>query len=154
MKSCTNPKCEQQNPQPLISYYKDKSQSSGLSCWCKSCKKKYHNKQAKEWAKKNKEKVKEYARIRNLKKYNLTIESYDAMLASQNNQCRICKVNQSTQKTRFAVDHCHTTGKVRGLLCRICNHKIVGWIEQRVGHSTVPVSVKELLSNLNDYLSD
>jgi hypothetical protein len=50
--------------------------------------------------------------------YGLTTEDYGRMLARQNGACAICK--QVFQETP-AVDHCHTTGKVRGLLCRKCN---------------------------------
>jgi Recombination endonuclease VII len=46
------------------------------------------------------------------------MEDYRRMLSKQNGACAICK--QVFQET-LAVDHCHTTGKVRGLLCRKCN---------------------------------
>lgn len=48
--------------------------------------------------------------------YGITIEDYDAMYIAQNGLCAVCK---STEK--LVVDHCHTTGKVRGLLCHFCN---------------------------------
>ena len=41
------------------------------------------------------------------------------MLKKQNNKCKICNVKFS--KSTACVDHCHTTNKVRGLLCRLCN---------------------------------
>lgn len=53
-----------------------------------------------------------------LSTYGLTPEQYQAMLQSQGGRCKICG---RTEKTRLAVDHCHKTGKVRGLLCTKCN---------------------------------
>lgn len=35
--------------------------------------------------------------------------------------CQVCGVEESKLNKRLAVDHCHTTGKVRGLLCSKCN---------------------------------
>lgn len=54
-------------------------------------------------------------------KYNLSIEEYDKLLLEQNYKCAICRTPQSDLKRSLAVDHCHKTGKVRGLLCTSCN---------------------------------
>jgi len=61
--------------------------------------------------------------------YGITLEQYNQMVIDQNNQCKICnKVENSKDyrgKTRqLAVDHCHTTNKVRGLLCGACNRAL------------------------------
>jgi len=64
---------------------------------------------------------------RMFRKYGLTIEDYKNMLAEQNNGCAICGHHFSdvqTLKNRLFVDHCHSTGKVRGLLCSECNFGI------------------------------
>jgi hypothetical protein len=54
--------------------------------------------------------------------YDITIDNYDAMLTAQNGGCAICGDEKPGGRTRyFAVDHCHTTGVVRGLLCTKCN---------------------------------
>lgn len=53
------------------------------------------------------------------RKYKLTRNDWNAMLASQNNQCGICKI--SFGEIKPCVDHSHLTGKIRGLLCRNCN---------------------------------
>lgn len=52
-----------------------------------------------------------------IKKYGLTQDDYDAMLQDQRGACAIC--NEPMDKPH--VDHNHTTGKVRGLLCQHCN---------------------------------
>jgi hypothetical protein len=63
-----------------------------------------------------------------LKRYAITEAGYNAMLAAQNYVCAICErperhVVRGAPK-RLAVDHCHATGKIRGLLCAHCNHAI------------------------------
>jgi len=59
------------------------------------------------------------------KKYKLTEEDYNNLLVKQGNVCKICgKAETHTFKGKvinLAVDHCHKTGKVRGLLCYSCN---------------------------------
>ena len=63
-----------------------------------------------------------FYRRRNLKeKYGLTEDSYEELLNSQNNGCKICGAKANTFDKPLSVDHCHTTGKVRGLLCNQCN---------------------------------
>ncbi len=58
--------------------------------------------------------------------YGLTVESYNGMLAKQNFMCAICKRTDSGNKNHSSllVDHCHETGKIRGLLCNPCNQAI------------------------------
>lgn len=59
--------------------------------------------------------------------YGLSLEEYDSMLASQNGVCACCgnpepAIDSRTGKARsLAVDHCHATDAIRGLLCSECN---------------------------------
>lgn len=47
---------------------------------------------------------------------------YDEMLVAQRGACAVCgSTLNSSRYTKLAVDHCHRTGKVRGLLCTNCN---------------------------------
>lgn len=55
------------------------------------------------------------------RKYGLSEISLLTMLDSQNNQCKICLANITILGRSMCVDHCHATGKVRGLLCHKCN---------------------------------
>jgi hypothetical protein len=58
------------------------------------------------------------------KKYGITVDEYDALLASQDGRCAICRTDQPggpTPESAFHVDHSHDDGRVRGLLCRACN---------------------------------
>jgi hypothetical protein len=52
--------------------------------------------------------------------YGLTLEELDAMWQAQSGRCAICGVPERTTR-RLAIDHDHTTGAVRGLLCQRCN---------------------------------
>ena len=59
----------------------------------------------------------------NYRKFGITLDDYNRILKSQNNRCAICNGTETGRiaSKYFAVDHCHTTGKVRGLLCNHCN---------------------------------
>jgi hypothetical protein len=56
-------------------------------------------------------------------KYNITANDYDTMLKEQNHKCKICLISflHTKHSTKPFIDHCHTTNKVRGLLCLHCN---------------------------------
>lgn len=56
-------------------------------------------------------------KYRLFKKYGLTIQQFNEMLEDQGFGCAIC----TTELIFPNVDHCHKTGKVRGLLCSRCN---------------------------------
>jgi hypothetical protein len=49
-------------------------------------------------------------------RYALDGPSFDALLIAQEGRCAICRASAAA-----CVDHCHTTGTVRGILCRACN---------------------------------
>lgn len=68
------------------------------------------------------ENKKEVSKRNNLKaRYNISVEVYDNMLINQGNTCKICGIDSCKTGKAFAVDHCHTTNKIRGLLCSNCN---------------------------------
>lgn len=86
--------------------------------------------------------------------YGISTEDYDRMLATQDSCCAICgsknsgsRVYKFTGKTkRFSVDHCHTTGKVRGLLCTRCN-RALGLVDGNV--DTLMKMISYLRKNFN-----
>jgi len=57
-------------------------------------------------------------RIKN--EYGLTLEQVESLFKSQDSKCAICN-SEFTDVYKTQIDHCHTTGKVRGLLCLNCN---------------------------------
>lgn len=59
------------------------------------------------------------------REFNITLEYYQELNERQNKACAICGIKaESARHGRLCVDHCHTTGIVRGLLCDTCNRAI------------------------------
>ncbi len=91
----------------------------------------YHNQRYRERYHKDLEKHRGYyrkARVRRsidvrCRKFGITAEQYWTMFADQEGLCAICKKAPKLWWS-FNVDHCHTTGKIRGLLCGPCNKSI------------------------------
>lgn len=61
-----------------------------------------------------------------LKTYNLTQKQYDQLLRKQNDSCGICGKHKSKEGRSLAVDHDHVTLEIRGLLCWLCNRRLIG----------------------------
>lgn len=128
MKVC--PKCGELKPSTEFS--KESSAKDGLQSRCKLC----VNKANKVWRQQNRSKHiegssswrkrnPEYARNKNLiSRYGITVNDYNLMLKTQNGQCAICGITECPTNKSFSVDHCHITGKVRGLLCSTCNRAL------------------------------
>lgn len=74
-----------------------------------------------QWKKDNPEKFKEHSRRALLKKYGLTIECFEKLLAAQDSKCKLCRKERAPTEREWQVDHCHKTGMVRGILCYNCN---------------------------------
>ncbi len=102
----------------------------GLNPWCRDCRnecsrryrakltpekkeKILHHQRAYKKSKKGRSKAKD---TEYLTKYGITLEKYNEMSIEQSNLCFICLENK-----KLFVDHCHSTGKVRKLLCFSCN---------------------------------
>ncbi len=60
------------------------------------------------------------------RRYGINEDQYEELLENQGGCCPICFKTPDKQKNRFAVDHDHVTGEIRGLLCTFCNHKFIG----------------------------
>jgi len=104
---------------------------------------------AKAYAKENQELITHNAWVRLLfKKYGLTEAQFHVLLDKQDGKCGICEagIRGIINRYRLAhVDHCHSTGKVRGMLCRKCN---VGIGMFGDGHEVASKAV-EYLQNAN-----
>lgn len=144
MKQCTQCRKEGRGPKPLSDFCRG-SDKDGLQSMCREHTRAYSS----AWAKKNPEKnrakgkrfrennPKAYRALwvrNNLKRnYGITEIDYSEMLAAQEGKCLICSkelVSQVDRHRAFTgaaeelvgrVDHCHGTGKVRGILCFSCN---------------------------------
>lgn len=75
------------------------------------------------WRKKNPHKNRRIDKNTKLKRsYGITLDDYESLSKHQNDKCAIC--NKEEVGKRLAVDHCHATGKIRGLLCQKCNRAL------------------------------
>ena len=59
--------------------------------------------------------------IHEMQKYGLTPHAKQALLAKQHDACAICGYEFGQKLGDYHIDHCHTTGNVRGILCDLCN---------------------------------
>jgi len=97
-------RCQEYRPQG--DFAPNPSKSAGLAPYCRPC-------------------TSDYAFERRLiRVYGITMEQYLATLEEQGGRCAICQ--KKPRARRLAVDHNHKTGRVRGLLCTRCNHKLLG----------------------------
>lgn len=89
---------------------------NGIKPWCTECYRLYNKKYMR---KARSDATKPYSHY--YRKYGLTQEEVIDMHESRNFKCDICGGNTDHRYDKLCVDHCHTTGKVRGLLCFSCN---------------------------------
>jgi hypothetical protein len=84
------------------------------------------------------------------KRYGLSIEDFERMITAQNYKCAICGedprdyIYSDPRKQKLHIDHCHTTGKVRALLCNGCN-RALGLINENIEKA------KSLVRYLEEY---
>jgi hypothetical protein len=142
---------------PLSNFYKaaktpDKLQYNCIPCSKEAAKKSYESDKSKvicrsaRWRAKNPERVQEIGYKTRLKKnFGMTLEDYNEILESQNGKCLICESSgRGGRSKRFQlfVDHCHKTGKVRGLLCMKCNSAI-GYFDEDIARMKSAISYLE-----------
>ncbi|SRR6266566_63035 len=124
-KKCAN--CEEYKD--LSDFSPSEGKAYGVSAWCKRCIAQV----------KNTRYTLERARVEHLwRVYGLTMEEYEQMLSDQSSLCA-CSGRSETRRVRrkkrsenaplLQVDHCHTTGRIRGLLCSACNQAL-GLLEE------------------------
>lgn len=65
------------------------------------------------------------------KKFRIARKKYHKLLKKQKYRCGICKLKWNKGDKRFCLDHCHKTGKIRGLLCTSCN-SMIGFAKDRI----------------------
>jgi hypothetical protein len=120
MKRC--PTCKEAKPPD--EFYKSKS-----TVCCRTCHKKYCQKYYRERSlNRNKWDMRS-------KKYGVSIEVLAEMDKKQEGRCAICQREYKTPH----LDHCHVTGKVRGLLCSACN-KGLGFFGDELDHLQAAVN--------------
>ena len=116
MKRC--PRCE--TTKDPRHFHRNSQAKDGLNTYCKVCSSELSA--ASYAANREQRKLRsEEARLRRL--YGIDWSVYAALLESQGGVCAVCKEPCPTGH-RLAVDHCHASGVVRGLLCVNCNKAI------------------------------
>ena len=107
---------------PLAAFHRQVSERDGFNSRCKEC----NNHRRAEFSAKHPERQRKIHKGAQLRyKYGLTPEQYQAMLVAQSGGCAICGADSpGCGRTYFSVDHCHASGRVRGLLCSNCNSGI------------------------------
>ncbi len=112
---------------PLTDFYVAKNgKASGdklvVKSRCKAC----QSAAARKWSKDNPERRNRNRWLYEIRtRYGMTEADWEALLVSQGGGCAICGVTEPNgNHSRLSVDHCHATGRVRGILCNNCNRAI------------------------------
>jgi len=105
----------------LLEFSKEASKKDGLRNYCRQC----SAKRFKKWRLLNLEKARKRDRKSHyIRKYGLEDELAEKLVADRSGICSICQT-----QTLLVVDHCHTTHKVRELLCSPCN-SLLGYAKE------------------------
>lgn len=125
------PVCKTEKPKELFSRDAGKPNAIGQYCLaCVSVKTAMHRAQNPEsvkasqrlsYAKNYESRTRPYILLKN---FNFSADAYEALLDKQNGLCAICFMPPSGRVKWLCVDHNHTTGEIRGLLCNHCNRAI------------------------------
>lgn len=91
----------------------------GFSYYCRECTNRIARKNSKKPSTQSYRK--KYMRELALKKYGLTLADFEKRIADQEGKCAICSEELKLGTGGCGVDHDHATGRVRGILCRLCN---------------------------------
>lgn len=131
-KTCTQCNIEKS----LSDFYKRKNRSSGYLSECKDCTKKRNTKRYRE----NPDEVNDK---RAAKIYGISYDQVVSMREQAGGYCQICGREGIKHHSRLVIDHCHSTGKVRGLICSKCN-TILGYCDDN----------PDILNKLSTYLKN
>lgn len=118
---------------PLLEFWANRGTKDRRAIYCKPCSREYDRKRRAEdneknlayqraYREANREQRRELMRTWNLRIYGLTPDQYLDMYDAQGGTCKICDApGESFGGRRLHVDHDHESGRVRGLLCGLCN---------------------------------
>lgn len=125
MKKCSTCKLKKE----LSEFSKDVGAPDRLNYDCRSCcakaGKKYRSEhpsrreEQRQWRLANPKKVDIYGLRVRLKRYGISFKEYQQRMVDQEGKCAVC--GERFDPRQPAIDHCHFTGKIRGLLCSSCN---------------------------------
>lgn len=108
---------------PLDAFHRNKMGRHGRCATCKACRVTKNRAIRLTPEGSRRERDKQYRT-----KFGITLDDYERMLSEQDGVCAICERPERAKRgdtlKHLAVDHCHATGVVRGLLCADCNTAI------------------------------
>jgi hypothetical protein len=102
-----------QEIKPRDQFWVDREKRDGLYQLCKACRAIEHRKT---YIKTIRPRLRSIVAAR----YGITADIFDSMISSQGGKCPICQ-REFSASIRTRIDHCHTSAKVRGILCPSCN---------------------------------
>jgi hypothetical protein len=124
---------------PVAEFHRYNDPTAAINGWryhtrCKSCSnaaaqqygqdnRPRRNDRLKRWRKSNPDAARAKDQRARVRAYGIEPADVERMTAEQDGKCALCR-----RKKRLVIDHCHRTGRVRGLLCHQCNTGL-GWIE-------------------------
>lgn len=129
MKTCSRCKIEK----PIDKFVQTRRRSGSMrpSSWCKQCR--AEDKKQRSLTPEGKRRLKDEA-LRRF--FGINVQDFEIMHTKQNGLCAICRKPQPPRNRHgrileitLAVDHCHATGRIRGLLCDKCNFGIAHFQE-------------------------
>lgn len=134
----------------LTEYHSKKDGKLKRQSVCKPCKRNYQRKTEQTESYKLRRKIRQnlpkrvaIKREYDLKRrFGITSNDYNNMLVNQNYSCALCTKSTSEFTKRLAVDHNHSTGKIRGLLCFYCNKWRVGKLNKEWAQKVLEYLVK------------
>jgi len=116
-RECTS--CAEQKDIIQFGKYKTNAGKSHYRRICNSCRRSNSQKRYKENPAVRK-RMKHTAKAWRAKKtYGISLERYEELVNHKDSVCKICNKNQSN--STLNLDHCHITGRIRGVLCWDCN---------------------------------
>lgn len=124
-------KCPRCKKNKLRSEFRVRPHNGHSHSYCVPCERTYNAARNREYQERRKRDpaVRAFEKERNRRtvlrlKYGITPETYDEMLEAQGGVCAICRQPPDRGRMFLDVDHCHESGRVRGLLCSGCNRAI------------------------------
>jgi peptide methionine sulfoxide reductase MsrB len=110
---------------PITDFSLNKGKGDGHHYWCKLCANEYNR------MRNQRVYTEAFIRAKNLKQlYGMSSEDYQLIFLAQNGVCAACgqpetAIDHRTKQVKnLQIDHCHTTGRVRALLCKECNNAL------------------------------
>lgn len=106
---------------PVSEFYRRPEAASGYRGVCKECMKPMNVKRVKAYYYRHPDRSSAHNYKRPFRAHGITGKEYAAYLEQQGHVCAICKTTNPKGRGKWHIDHCHKTGKIRGLLCNLCN---------------------------------